>query len=71
MQHKQFRIFKRFPGTLAEFFVLRLWKTTNKSSDKTVKNKYIMLKHPAQSLCKVTYICYVTNRDTPALTTEG
>jgi hypothetical protein len=70
MKHEQLRILKRFPGTLAEFFVLRLWKTTNKSSDRTVKNKYIMLKHPAQPTCKVTYICCVTNHDAPALITE-
>jgi hypothetical protein len=71
MKHEQLRIFKQFPGTYAEFFVLWLSKTTNKSSDKTVKNKYIMLKHPAQSICKVTYICCVTNHDAPALKIEG
>jgi len=69
MKHEKLRILKRYPGTLAEFFVMWLWKTTNKYSDKTVK-QYIMLKHLAQSICKVTYICCVTNHDAPALTTE-
>jgi len=71
MKHEQLRILKQLPGTLVEFFLLRLWKTTNKTSDKRLKNKHIMLKHPAQSTCKFTYICCITSHEAPALTTEG